>query len=243
MKKRSKTEVEIRNILSEILLNSLRSTTKVDILNLIIKYCRRASVQSINRISFKDLPENKENLDWVEFNWKHLSKDVHLKGLFVFRPGNSIELKSRYAKNQTFICRKAKDYLKFISPLKTGAERIYDQIEDKVKVGAMLFNKGFFFECHEFLEEIWLKETGREKSFLKGLIHACVAFYHLEYENIKGTAEYLKRSYSRLKEFQPSFLGVDVSRFVSDIDKVLKVLYESKSTYVRKAIPTIKLID
>jgi uncharacterized protein len=243
MKKRSKTEVEIRNILSGILLHSLRSSTKVNILNLIIKYCGKASDHSINRIYLKDLLEKRANLDWVEFNWKHHSKDVHLKGLFVFRPGNSIKFKSRYAKYQTFICRKTKAYLELMSHLKTGAQRIDDQIEDKVKVGVMLFNNGFFFECHEFLEEIWLKEKGREKSFLKGLIHACVAFYHLEYENTKGTVNYLKRSYSRLKEFQPNFLGIDVRRFLSDIDKVLKVFEESKSRYSIDEVPAMKLID
>jgi len=243
MKKRSKTEVEIRNILSEILLHSLRSRTKVNVLNLIIKYCGKASARSINTIYMKDFLEKKANLDWVEFNWKHLSKDDHLKSLFVFSSGDSLKLKSRYVKYQTFICRKTKAYLKFIARLKSGAEKIHDEREDKVKIGVKLFNNGFFFECHEYLEEIWLKEKGREKSFLKGLIHACVAFYHLEYENIKGTENYLKRSYSRLKEFEPGFLGIDVGRFLSDIDKVLKVFEVSKPKYINVAIPKIRSPD
>jgi uncharacterized protein len=243
MKKRSKTEVEIRNILSEMLLHSLSSGTEIEILNLVLKYCKTARDDSRNSIDVRDLLAHQANLDWVEFNWKHLSKDVPLKGLFVFRPGNYIKLKSRYAKYRTFICRKVKAYLKLMSRMKSGTERFDDKLKDKVKVGVILFNKGFFFECHEFLEEEWLKQKGRERSFLKGLIHVCVAFYHLEYENIKGTVNYLKRSYSRLKEFQPSFLGIDVRRFLSDIDKVLKGLEESKSRYSIDEVPTINLID
>lgn len=243
MRKRSKTEVDIRNILSEMLLHSLRSSTKVNILNLILKYCNKTPEGAINRIYMKDLLKKKANLDWVEFNWKHLSKDVHLKRLFVFGQGDSIKLKSRYAKYQTFISRKTRAYLKFISRMRSGTERFHHKLEDKVKVGVMLFNNGFFFECHEYLEEIWLKEKGWEKSFLKGLIHACVAFYHLEYENIKGTVKYLKRSSARLNEFQPGFLGMDVGRFLSDIDKASKVLEESDSKYSIDHAPTIKLID
>jgi predicted metal-dependent hydrolase len=236
------TEVEIRNILSEMLLRSLRSSSEIKILNLIVKYCNKTRDNSVNRIYFKDLLETRVNIDRAEFDLKKLSKDVLLKELLAFGPGDSIELKSKFAKYQAFICRKAKAYLKLISRLRTLAQRIDDELEDKLKIGVMLFNGGFFFECHEYLEEIWLKEKGREKPFLKGLIHACVAFYHLEYENIRGTGNYLKRSYSRLKEFQPTFLGIDVSRFLSDIDKALKVLEESKPKYINLSIPKIKLI-
>lgn len=243
MKKRSKTEVKIRNILSEILLHSLRGSDEITMLNLILKYCDNKRDRSTDMVYLKDLQEKGTNLGRLEFDRKRLFKDVLLKELFAFGSGDSIELKSKFAKYRTFICRKTKAYLKLISCLKTPPERIDDELEDKVRVGVMLFNGGFFFECHEYLEEIWLKEKGREKSFLKGLIHACVAFYHLEYENINGTENYLKRSYSRLKEFQPSYLGIDVRGFLSDIDNTLKGLEKSKLSYINLAIPKIKLIE
>ena len=243
MKKRSKTEVDIRNVLSEMLLRSLRSAREIEILDSILKYCDKTRDHSINSVYLKDLLEKRTHSERVEFNREKLSKDVLLKRLFVFGPGNSMKLKSRYAKYQTFICQKTRGYLKLISRLKTLAERFDDELEDKVKVGVMLFNGGFFFECHEYLEEIWLKVTGREKSFLKGLIHACVAFYHLEYENIKGTINYLKRSSATLKEFQPNFLSIDIRRFLSDVDKDLDVIEGSNSKYAPVDAPKIKLID
>ena len=242
MKKRSKTEVELRNILSEILLHSLENRAEIKVLNLILQYCNKTRDHAINRVYLNDLLEKKATLDRVEFNRKRLFNDVFLKELFTFGPGDSIELKSKFARYQTFICRKTKAYLKVMSRLKTLDERIDGELEDKAKVGVMLFNGEFFFECHEYLEESWLKEKGRGKTFLKGLIHACVAFYHLEYDNIKGTENYLRRSYSRLEEFQPTYLGIDVKRFLSDIEKALKVLEESKPRYIELSIPRIKLI-
>ena len=229
--------------MSGLLLCSLRSATEIEFLNLILKYCNKTRDHFINTIYLRNLLEKSATSDWVHFNWKHLSKDAHLKRLFLFGPGNSIKLKGRYAEHRTFICRKTKAYLKVISLMKSGSERFDDKLQDKVRVGVMLFNHGFFFECHEFLEEIWLKEKGREKAFLKGLIHACVAFYHLEYENIKGTVSYLKKSSSILKEFQPSFFGIDVRYFLSDIEKVLKVFAEPELRYAVDDIPAIKLIE
>lgn len=243
MKKRSKTEVEIRNILSEMLLDALRPSTEIESLNLILEYCNNTSPGSTDTIYMDELPENEAESDWVKFNFTQLSKHVYLKRLFVFGLGSSIRLKGRYAKHQQFICRKTKAYLKLVSCLRAQAEKIDDELETEVKIGVMLFNQGLFFEGHEFLEQTWLKEKGREKAFLKGLIHACVAFYHLEHQNIKGAVNYLKRSSARLKEFEQTFLGIDVGRFLSDIDKALKVLEQSGPKYSIDDIPKINLID
>jgi predicted metal-dependent hydrolase len=243
MRKRSKTEIEIRNILSETLLHSLRSGTKSDNLNVINKYCGKASNRAIDGIYLKDLVEKKTSLDRAGIYWKRISDDVLLKKLFASGPGDSIVLQGKFAKYQTFICRKTKAYLKLISRLNNRSERLNDKLESKVIVGVMLFNNGFFFECHEYLEEIWLKERGRAKSFLKGFIHTCVAFYHFEYQNIKGTVNYLKRSSGRLIEFQPNFLGVDVGNLLSEIEGYLKSFEESKPQHINLAIPKIKLIE
>ncbi len=243
MKKRSKTEVEIRNILSEIFLNSLKGGTEIKALNLIVNFCNKISPGATSAIYLEDSVDNKTKSERVEFDYRQLSNDVHLKRLFAFSPGSSVILKNRYAKYQALISRKTKAYLKVISRINKGIEGLADNLQDKLKVGVMLFNGGLFFECHEFLEEVWLKEKGMEKAFLKGLIHACVAFYHLEYENIKGAVKYLKRASAALKEFQPNFLGIDVRRFLPDVDKVLDALEGSNAKLAPVDAPKIKLID
>jgi len=43
--------------------------------------------------------------------------------------------------------------------------------------GIALFNRERFFECHEVLEEAWLKASGEQRTFLQGLIQVAVAFY------------------------------------------------------------------
>lgn len=220
MRKRTKTEVEIRNILSEMLLRSLSAGTGADTLNLVLGYCGKAS---------------------AGVAYSAYQRNPLLKELFVLKPGKALELKGKYAEYETFICRKAGDYLKFLSRVKSPTEGLLGEIQNGVGVAVMLFNEGFFFECHELLEDIWSSGHGREKGFLKGLIHTCVAFYHLEYENARGAVGYMRRSYFGLEEFRPRFLGIDVSRLLSDIDKAVKVLEKSKPRYINPEIPKIRL--
>jgi predicted metal-dependent hydrolase len=131
--------------------------------------------------------------------------------------------------------------------LYSRGEEFKDGIEGEIKRGILLFNEGFYFECHEFLEEVWRKEKGKEKSFLHGLIHSAVAFYHMEYRNYEGAASYLKRGYHRLKGFEPVFLGVDVETFLADIGDYLGLIEKSgfndNLELFKSAIPKIKLME
>jgi len=78
------------------------------------------------------------------------------------------------------------------------------------------------------------------------LIHAAVAFYHLEYENYKGTINYLRRSYKRLKEFEPVFLGVDIKTLLTNLDNFISYLEKSDThndEFLRSKIPRIRLVE
>ncbi|MEK6556862.1 MAG: DUF309 domain-containing protein, partial [Candidatus Margulisiibacteriota bacterium] len=50
--------------------------------------------------------------------------------------------------------------------------------------GILLFNSGLFFECHEYLEDVWRPTTGPERNFYHGIIQAAAAFYHFEKNNL-----------------------------------------------------------
>ncbi|MGH7909542.1 MAG: DUF309 domain-containing protein [Thermodesulfobacteriota bacterium] len=157
-----------------------------------------------------------------------------------------IQINSRFERHLRVICNKSRPYWNFFSSLYSKKEGFKVGIEGEIKKGVLLFNEGFYFECHEFLEEIWRKENGREKEFLKGLIHAAVAFYHLEYENYKGTVNYLRRSYKRLKEFEPVFMDVDIKTFLADVESYLRDLEKPgthKYEFLMSRIPRIRLIE
>ena len=58
--------------------------------------------------------------------------------------------------------------------------------EDQFRRGIEEFNKGFYFECHDTLEELWMETVGDDRLFLQGLIQVSVGFYHFGNSNYKG---------------------------------------------------------
>ena len=247
MKKRTKEEVEIRNALSELLILSLRSSEKSRLLYAFFRYCELVDMEGELRVRVGDLlGEAETKRDSPKRDWSDVSDGLSVYGIFEIDSGGYIQLGDRFQDYLYNICAKGRRYWSFISGLHSKGETFKEGIEGEVKKGILLFNAGFYFECHEFLEGEWKKIKGREKSFLKGLIHAAVAFYHLEFENYKGTINYLKRSYRRLKGFEPLFLGVDVKTFLTQMDDYSRSLEQyvfTGSESLKNEIPKIRLVE
>ncbi len=85
--------------------------------------------------------------------------------------------------------------------------------------GVRLFNAGEFFETHEVLEIAWRCASGPMKGFLKGLIHAAVAFYQYGRRNAFGVCSKYHSTHFYLDPFGPRFAGVDVAGLLADMDK------------------------
>jgi hypothetical protein len=247
MKKRTKEEVEIRNALTELLILSLQFSEKSRLLYAVSRYGQIVDIMGREGVKLGDLlGEGKMNKDYSKLDWSDVSDRLSMHSIFEIDSEGYMRLRDRFQDYLYDIYAKAGRYWSFVSGLYSSGEVFKEGIEGEIKKGILLFNGGFYFECHEFLEGEWKRIKGREKSFLKGLIHAAVAFYHLEYENYKGTINYLKRSYGRLKGFEPVFLGVDVKTFLSQIDDYSRSLEEYvflSSEPLKNAIPKIRLVE
>jgi UDP:flavonoid glycosyltransferase YjiC (YdhE family) len=76
-------------------------------------------------------------------------------------------------------------YRQYISDRKERYQRVFEQIRKHPRaepLARMLFiwNARLFFECHEYLEPMWLEAQGNRREAIKGLIQAAGAFVHLE---------------------------------------------------------------
>ena len=86
------------------------------------------------------------------------------------------------------------------------------------------FNRGEFFECHEYLEDAWREETGRIRYLYQGILQVGVGFYHQQNGNWKGATSLLRSGIGRLKEFEPETSGVDVTSLVQSSERCLAEL-------------------
>jgi predicted metal-dependent hydrolase len=76
--------------------------------------------------------------------------------------------------------------------------------------GVEEFNTGYFFECHETLEDLWQGTRGPAREFFQGLIQIAVALYHLTRGNLAGSRSLFQRGLTRLDKYPASYCGIDV---------------------------------
>jgi hypothetical protein len=78
------------------------------------------------------------------------------------------------------------------------------------------FNRAYFFEAHETLEDLWRDTRGPLRLFYQGLIQLAVAFYHLRHGNRRGAQSLLAKGLAKLESFLPHCQEIDVATLVQD---------------------------
>jgi hypothetical protein len=77
--------------------------------------------------------------------------------------------------------------------------------------GVAQFNDGFYFECHDTLEELWSGLRGPARDFFQGLIQVAVAFYHLTGGNAAGAESMMRRALARFRSYPVRYFGFDLA--------------------------------
>lgn len=70
------------------------------------------------------------------------------------------------------------------------------------------FERGEYYECHEVLEKLWLRDKNR---FYQALIQLAVALYHLSRGNSEGGRKLLTAAEEKLREYPPGHKGMDTA--------------------------------
>ena len=85
-----------------------------------------------------------------------------------------------------------------------------DEERRAFRKGVDEFNRGYFFECHDTLEEMWTGLRGDPRDFFQGLIQVSVAFYHLDNGNLAGAESMLRRALKRFAKYPDRYFGFDL---------------------------------
>jgi hypothetical protein len=107
----------------------------------------------------------------------------------------------------------------FISPERAGvpggrvvAPPLLDEDETTAFAkGVAEFNAGYYFECHDTLEDMWTGVRGPSRDFFQGLIQVSVAFYHLTGGNLPGAESMLRRALKRFERYPDRYFGFDLA--------------------------------
>ncbi len=90
--------------------------------------------------------------------------------------------------------------------------------------GIAQFNRGEFFEQHETLEDLWRSEPDDVRYLYHGILLVGVGLYHLTRGNYRGAVSKIEGGLDKLRWFEPSCQGVDVTSLVADATRFLEYL-------------------
>lgn len=103
--------------------------------------------------------------------------------------------------------------------------------------GAAEWDTGAFFDAHETWEEIWQVERRPIRSFYQGLILLAAGLHHWTgTHRPRGVRIKLASGIERLAPYAPSYLGVDVSRTITDAAELLRQAPNDPDSLARTAI-------
>ena len=89
------------------------------------------------------------------------------------------------------------------------------------------FNRGYFFECHDTLEEVWHGLRDDSRDFFQGLIQISVGCYHYQDGNRRGAESQWRKGLARLGGYGRTYLGIDLVGLRRAIGALLVRLDES----------------
>lgn len=102
--------------------------------------------------------------------------------------------------------------------------------------GIEFFNECEFFESHEAWEELWTEYHGPDRGFYQGLIQAAVALHHYGNQNIRGAKKLNLSCRKYLDPYRPFHLGLDLDRFLGQMDLCFAVAMANEEEFPRLEI-------
>jgi predicted metal-dependent hydrolase len=99
--------------------------------------------------------------------------------------------------------------------------------------GIAEFNTGYFFECHDTLEDLWTGLRGPSRDFFQGLIQVSVALYHLTGGNLAGAGSMLRRALKRFEVYPGSYFGFDLAAHRRELQTLLEQIEGGEAAEAR----------
>ena len=91
----------------------------------------------------------------------------------------------------------------------------------KFSEGIHLFNQEEFYECHEVLESLWLKDHSSDRLFYQGLIQVASGFFHVQKGRTKPALQVLRSGLEKLSPYPQSHHGINLGKLIMEVENWL----------------------
>lgn len=108
-----------------------------------------------------------------------------------------------------------------------------------------LFNRRYYWETHEVLEDLWMDEVGRRRSFYQGIIQAAAALYHVLGANPKGVIKLAQDALPKIGASRDNPWKIDTGPLISSLNsyktQAEEILGQARSGFDYRLLPVIEL--
>lgn len=119
-------------------------------------------------------------------------------------------------------------------------------MDERFQRGIREFNRRYFFEAHDILEDLWHEYREEDRLFLQGLIQVAVGCYHMETGNWKGATSQFSKAIAKIAPFEPVHQGLVVDELLQDVRRCLNHVQQAMEGGASQdsppEFPTIKFI-
>ncbi|GJQ64545.1 MAG: hypothetical protein SCALA702_35980 [Melioribacteraceae bacterium] len=86
--------------------------------------------------------------------------------------------------------------------------------------GVKLFNSEYYFESHDYFEDLWIKAEHDERLFFQGMVQMSVGCYHHSHKNYKGALSQFTRGSEKLKLYGEKHNGVNLGKLLAEVEPI-----------------------
>lgn len=99
-----------------------------------------------------------------------------------------------------------------------------EKISSAAEKGLQHFNKGDFYEAHEYFETAWRQTDDPSREFYRALIHVSGGFFRLTQERPGAARKFFSHALRWLQEFPSPYLGIDTAALKAHLLEMIEAI-------------------
>lgn len=101
-----------------------------------------------------------------------------------------------------------------------------ENLQQRLVEGVDFFNREYFFEAHDTLEELWMDAREQtQRDLFHGLVNIATGFYHYRMGNRNGMQSQLQKGVDKLSQVPSRYFGVNVEKLLQEVQPYIQKEY------------------
>jgi len=93
-----------------------------------------------------------------------------------------------------------------------------ENLHERLAEGIDFFNREYFFEAHDVIEELWMDAREQtQRDLFHGLVNIATGFYHYRMGNRNGMHSQLQKGVEKLSAVPALCFGVNVGKLLNEV--------------------------